>query len=45
MPILKENLNAEDLNFIHLLNLNLLQHELSGQLNISNYRNHVKKII
>jgi len=37
MPILKENLNAEDLNFsIHLLNLNLLGHELSGQLNTYN---------
>ena len=35
VPILKENLNAEDLNFsIHLLNLNLLRHEFSGQLNI-----------
>jgi len=29
IPILKENWNAEDLNFsIHLLNLNLLRHEL-----------------
>jgi len=36
VPILKENWNAEDLNFsIHLLNLNLLQHELSGQSNIN----------
>jgi len=33
VPILKVNLNAEDLNFsIHLLNLNIL---LSGQPNIT----------
>jgi len=37
VPILKENWNAEDLNFnIHLSNLNLLRHELSGQPNIKN---------
>ena len=38
VPILKKNWNAEDLNFsIHLLNLNLLRHELSGQPNIMCY--------
>ena len=42
VPILKENWNAEDLNFsIHLLNLNLLRHELSGQSNILRIRESV----
>jgi len=45
VPILKENLNAEDLNFsIHLLNLNLLRHELFGQPNVNKISLYVNNI-